>query len=169
MRITLIAATVLALTSAALAAETPATSNGVSAAFDRLKSLSGQWESQGPNGKARLSYEVVSGGNAVLERENAEGMPEMITVYYLDGDRLLLTHYCMAGNEPRMQARSFDAQTGELKFDFLDAANMANANAGHMHDVKLRFIDNEHVGATWEFYENGKAKFAETAEYKRIH
>jgi hypothetical protein len=139
------------------------------AAFERIKGLSGEWAANLKTGKARLSYEVVAGGNAVLERDAMEGMPVMLTVYYLDGDRLLLTHYCMAGNEPRMQARRFDAATGELTFEFLDATNLASPAAGHMHDATLRLTDNNHLSSAWEFYENGKPKMTETAEYTRIH
>ena len=123
MKSILVTIAVLVLTSAASGAETPKSGSEASAAFDRLKALAGQWEAQGKTGKSQLTYEVVSGGNAVFERDNNEGMPEMITVYYLDGDRVLLTHYCMIGNQPRMQARRIDPQTGELKFEFVESAS----------------------------------------------
>jgi len=77
-------------------------STPAAAMFARIKSLAGQWEAQVNGGKAEITYEVIAGGSAVMERESAEGMPPMLTVYYLDGNRLLLTHYCMAGNQPRM-------------------------------------------------------------------
>jgi len=48
----------------------------------------------------------------------------MISVYHLDGDRLILTHYCEVGNQPRMQATSFDPKSNEIDFNFLDATNM---------------------------------------------
>ncbi len=84
------------------------------AAFARLKGLVGEWEANADVGKARLVYELTGGGSAVVERESAENMPVMMTVYHLDGNRLLLTHYCMAGNQPRMEARSFDPAPGEI-------------------------------------------------------
>src|SRR5215470_4974278 len=106
----------LLLVSVTLAAAPAAnSSNDATAAFARLKTLSGEWEATTSMGKTHLSYQVISGGNAVVERESNEKTPEMLTVYYLDGDRLLLTHYCMAGNQPRMEARAFDPQTGELR------------------------------------------------------
>ena len=169
MKLTSVLTTSLLLTCAALAAEAPKPSTEASAAFDRIRQLAGKWQTSSKNGTGWLTYEVVSGGNAVLERETMANMPPMLTVYYLDGDRLLLTHYCMAGNEPRMQARHFNADTGDLKFEFLDATNLTSPAAGHMHDVAMRLIDNDHFSSAWEFYENGKPKFTETAEYTRVH
>ena len=139
------------------------------AAFARLKTLAGNWEAATKDmGKVKVSYELVSDGTAVLEKFSGERMPSMITLYHRDGERLLLTHYCMAGNQPRMAAKSFDAKTGELVFDFLDATNLASPAAGHMHAVTFKFLDAKNFSATWTFYENGKAKFAEAATYTRI-
>ena len=78
------------------------------AAFKKLAALAGEWKTE--DGKASLTYEVIAGGTAVIERETAEGRPSMVTLYHRDGDRLLLTHYCMAGNQPRM-ARTCRAPT----------------------------------------------------------
>lgn len=138
------------------------------AAFARLKTLAGDWEADTRMGKAHLNYEVIAGGTALVERETAEKMPAMLTVYHMDGDRLLLTHYCMAGNQPRMQARAFNPESGELQFQFLDAGNLANAGAGHMHNARFRFVDNDQLVTKWEFYENGRPKLTETAQYTRV-
>jgi hypothetical protein len=138
------------------------------AAFARLKALVGNWEAATDNGKERLSYELTGGDTALVERMGGGQTPPMMTVYHLDGDRLILTHYCMAGNQPRMQAQAFNAQTGELEFKFLDATNLASPGAGHMHNVNVRLIDNDHFDAAWQFYENGKPKFAETFHYTRV-
>jgi hypothetical protein len=141
---------------------------GASAAFARLKALVGEWEANTPSGKAHLTYELTGGGTALVERESADQMPGMLTVYHLDGDRLILTHYCMAGNQPRMQASSFNPDTGELQFQFLDATNLASPGAGHMHDARFRLVDNNHLETEWQFYENGKPKMTEAAQYTRI-
>jgi hypothetical protein len=138
------------------------------AAYARLKTLVGQWEADTPMGKAHVTYELIAGGTSLVERESAEKMPDMLTVYYLDGDRLLLTHYCMAGNQPRMQARSFNADTGDVDFRFLDATNLTSPDAGHMHNVKIRILDNNHFASDWEFYENGQRKMAEASQYTRV-
>jgi hypothetical protein len=150
------------------AGERPGTIIDAKAAFARLKELAGEWQGNSSMGKTRLTYELIAGGTSLVEREKGERMPEMMTVYHLDGDRLILTHYCMAGNQPRMQARSFDARTGELKFEFLDATNLATQDAGHMRNVTLRLIDNDRMTSAWEFYEGGRSKMTESFEYSRI-
>ena len=166
--LSLVIATLL-LTTAVFAGTAPGNSNNdAAAAFDKLKTLAGEWEANTDQGKTRVIYEVISGGNAIVEREITEKMPEMLTVYHLDGNRLLLTHYCAAGNQPRMEARAIDAQTGELRFKFLDATNLSNANAGHMHSVTLHLVDNNHLSSQWQFFENGQPKFTETAQYTRV-
>ena len=141
-------------------------------AFAKLQSLAGTWEGTAKDGsKSRVEYEVVAGNSAVVERfvndkmgaENA-----MVTVYYLDGGRLLLQHYCMAKNQPRMKAESFDAAGNELRFEFLDATGLPNPQAGHMHNATIRFIDADHISQEWQFFENGKQKFAETLQYTRV-
>lgn len=146
------------------------TSSGVdaSAAFARLKTLVGEWTADTPMGKSHVTYQLIAGGTALVERESAEKMPEMLTVYHLDGGKLILTHYCMAGNQPRMQAQAFDAGTGEVQFKFLDATNLKDANAGHMHNATIRVVDADHMNSEWQFYENGRLKMAETGQYTRV-
>lgn len=138
------------------------------AAFARLKTLVGEWEANTPDGKVRLAYELTGGGSALVERQTEEKMPSMMTVYHLDGDRLILTHYCMAGNQPRMQARGINPETGEIQFQFLDVTNLARPGAGHMHNAKLRVVDNSHLDSEWQFYENRAPKMTETAHYTRV-
>ena len=137
------------------------------AAFARLKTLVGRWEAQGDH-KDALTYELVAGGSALVERETGSDRPEMVTVYHLDGARLLLTHYCMAGNQPRMQLRTFDASTGELKFEYVDATNLASPAAGHMHTAAIRLVGPDQIATEWQFYENGKTTMTERARYARV-
>jgi hypothetical protein len=136
------------------------------AAFARLKTLAGEWQGDTTMGKARLRYEVIAGGTSLVEHESAEKMAPMMTVYHLDGDRLLLTHYCMAGNQPRMQATGFNPETGEIEFKFIDATNL-KPGAGHMREVKMR-IGEKQLASEWTFYEKGTPKATETFEYTRV-
>jgi hypothetical protein len=137
------------------------------AVYSRLKSLVGEWEADSQMGKVHVSYELVAGGTSLLERESGEKMPVMLTLFHVDGDRLLLTHYCMAGNQPRMQAKRFDASAGEVAFEFLDGTNL-KPGAGHMHNASFRLVDDQHFQSEWQFYENGKLKFSEKSQYTRV-
>lgn len=139
------------------------------AAFARLKQLEGEWQSvKATDGKvSHLTYRVIADGSAVEERFTG-GPGEMLTVYTLSDDRLLLTHYCMAHNQPRMEARSYNSASGSLDFDFLDATGLSTPDAGHMHSASFQFIDNDHFRTTWQFVENGKPKFNEPFEYTRV-
>ena len=140
------------------------------AAFARLRTMAGEWQADTSMGKARLTYELIGGGTALVERESFEKMPEMSmeTVYHLDGERLLLTHYCMVGNQPRMIARGYRPETGELRFEFLDATNLASPAAGHMHNASMRLVDDKHFTSDWEFFENGRLKNKESFQYTRV-
>ncbi len=150
-----------------LGAADPTPDRQTAAAFERLKTLAGDWQGSGADGKSNLSYELIAGGATLLERFSSDKEPVMMTMYHLDKNRLLLTHYCAAGNQPRMLG-SFNPETKELKFEFLDATNLANPAAGHMHNARIRFVDENHFVSEWDFYENGKKKFTETQEYARV-
>ncbi len=163
-----IATTILASAAAYAADAKSENSIDSAAAFSRLKSLVGEWQADTGMGKVHVSYELIAGGTALVERESGEHMPPMMTVYHFDGNRLMLTHYCMAGNQPRMQATAFNASTGAIKFRFLDATNLKSPGDGHMHNADIRIVDNNHMQSSWQFYENGQPKMTESADYTRV-
>src|ERR1700733_11472335 len=73
--------------------------------FNQLKSLAGSWEGTVDGKPMHLSLRVTSMGNALVHEMTIAGRPDdPITMLYIDGDRLLLTHYCDAGNRARMAA-----------------------------------------------------------------
>jgi len=139
-------------------------------AFEKLKSLAGHWETEKSNtNKATLDLELTSGGTAMLERFHMvdDGKPvEMITLYYLDGDQLKLTHYCMAGNQPTMVG-TYAPETKTLKFDFASITNLKSPDAGHMHHALYTFIDGDHFKTTWTFRKDQKDAFTEDVTYVR--
>jgi len=123
--------------------------------FAALKSLTGTWEGKTPEGKpVQVSYRVTSGGSALMSEIQGEH-EDMITMFHLDGDRLLLTHYCGAGNQPRMVATaSPDGKV--ITFNFLDATNLESPTAGHMHRMVLTMVDADHHTEEWVFASDGK-------------
>ena len=91
----------------------------------------------------------------------------METIYHPDGSRLLLTHYCMLGNHPRMQARKFDPASGELAFEFLDVTNLASPGADHMYNVKIRIVA-DHLTSEWQMFEGGRLKSTDSFQFTRV-
>jgi hypothetical protein len=160
-------ASLLLVAPAVYGAGTDSAAIDAKAAFDRLRGLVGEWEAKMDQGRFRVTFEVIAAGSAVVEREIVENMP-METVYYLDGSRLLLTHYCILGNQPRMEARFYNPETGELKFEFLDVTNLAHSGAPHMHNATFRFTDADHLTGDWQLFENGKLKSTETIQLTRM-
>jgi len=138
------------------------------AAFEKLKKLAGTWESRTSDGKTgKVTYEVIANGSAVIERDEHDGT-SMETVYHLDGKDLVLEHYCMAGNQPKMRASVYNPQTGELQFEFVSVGNLSSPGAGHMHNAAFKFVDDNQFASEWTFFEGGKAKFTEKIESRRV-
>jgi hypothetical protein len=162
----------LVLAATAIAAAGPAAPRSeikidAGAAFSRLKSLAGDWNVESARGRGHSRFAVIANGSVVLEHFGEPGGGEMLTAYHLDGDKLVLTHYCMAGNEPHMVAEKFDAASGELNFAFAGGANIGAAT-GHMHDAAFRLSSNDQFDAKWNFVEGGKLKFSEDVHYTRV-
>lgn len=166
MKRSLVVPVVLSLS---LLAPLAATEVPSAASFEKIKSLAGEWRGvSGKGKKVRLSYETIAGGTAVLETFGWEGSEQtMSTVYHLDGDRLVLTHYCVSNNQPRMQAQA-GGEPGVLRFEFLDATNLKSSADGHMHKALLRIHDQDHIGNAWTYFQDGKEAFTESGEYERI-
>jgi hypothetical protein len=134
--------------------------------FDHIKSLAGNWEGTAPNGKpAHINYKVVSGGTAVMESITEGPGNQMVTLYYLDGDYLMMTHYCTAGNQPRMRADATSSPS-TIKFTFVDATNLSGPDAGHMHAHSIIWKDADHVTQHWTWREKGQESVA-TFELQR--
>jgi hypothetical protein len=135
--------------------------------FEQLTPLAGEWEGTTADGRAvRLSYELASGGTALLERQQTGDEPEMITVYTPDGDRLYVTHFCSAGNQPQMRTPPFTGATKQFSFSLVRVTNLAGAGAGHMEHLILTLLDRDHFTQEWTWMENGKSK-TETFRFTR--
>jgi len=140
----------IVMTSFALAGE------GAKENFEKIKSLTGEWEGKNPEGKMVLvTYEVVSNGSAVMERMQSGKDPNMITMFHLDGDHLMLTHYCSAMNQPRMRSTGSEEEN-VIMFSLLDVTNLSKPAAGHMQKLILTFKDEDHLVTQWTFVEDGK-------------
>ena len=138
----------------------------------RLKTLEGEWKGRTAAGKpATLSYKTIAGGTAVMEIFSfgeTQGPTSMYTVYHLDGENLMLTHYCISNNQPRMRAQLPSEDPSILRFSFVDATNLAKPEQGHMYKAELRIVDDRHIANEWTYRQNGKDSFSEAVQYERV-
>lgn len=145
---------------AAPAAATPA------AAFTWIKELVGDWEGtfewsggRTARGSMNARYSLTGNGTAVVEDLLADGKPTMTSVYHLDGDALRMTHYCGAGNQPRLKANAVDGAKKSIRFDMVDITNLKSPTTGHVVAVDLESVDAGHLVVTFTFRGSGPDSF----------
>jgi len=130
--------------------------------FDKMKTLAGSWEGHTTTvppqadleGKPmKVTLRVTSMGHTLMHEATGTGRSDdPITMFVVDGDRLLLTHYCDADNRPRMVGKmSPDAKT--VEFEFLDVTG--NLQYGHMQHAVFTIIDENHHTEDWTYLEPG--------------
>lgn len=136
------------------------------AAFEHLRQLAGDWDQTSTKGwQGTTSVQVIAGGSAVLMTSNVGPHPgadeTMATVLHLDGDRLLLTHYCVARNQPRLVAAKISPDSRHIEFDFLDATGMRSPDAGHMRRAVFTIESSDRYRSRWTFSLGGQERWME--------
>ncbi len=151
----------LVLFGAVLAARglTDAGAKPAPAAFERFKALAGEWVSAEDGEMARKGdliarYAVTAGGSAVVETIFPGQAHEMVTVYHADGPDLVLTHYCMEGNQPRMRAKA--AQGPRFDFAYDGGTNIDPKRDRHMHSASLALLGADEIRTEWTELAEGK-------------
>lgn len=139
-------------------APAPAAPSEAEKAFETLKTLAGSWEGtvttvppmKDVEGKrAKVVIRVTSRGNALMHEMALTGIPDdPITMLYLDSERLMLTHFCDAGNRPRMAAKS-SPDGKAVAFEVVDVSG--STKRGHMADTKFTLVDASHHIEEWTF------------------
>lgn len=116
-----------------------------------------------------INFKTIAQGSVVHESSfDAHPNETMATMYYLDGTRLLLTHYCVSKTQPRLQASSFEDGGRKVTFTFLDATSLPSRDKGHMDKVIISFVDDTHFTSQWTWYQDGKERWLEEIKYERV-
>lgn len=141
--------------------------------FGILKKLVGKWEAvhknmmSGKPEKVVVTYRLTAGGTALIETLFPGTPHEMVSVYHGDGDDLVMTHYCMLGNQPMMRCE--DAYgANPLKFEFDGGTGIKSSKDPHMRALTVTFVDKNHFKQEWVFFENGKPKQDEALNFSRV-
>jgi hypothetical protein len=143
--------------------------------FDLMKALAGSWEGKMTSvpkyaeiegSPTKVTLRVTSMGNALMhEMTTARRPDDPITMIYLDNDQLSLTHFCDAGNRPRMTGKiSADGKTAE--FQFVDVAG--SNQYGHMHGAVFTFIDADHHSEDWMYMQPGDKMVHAHVDLQRV-
>lgn len=128
------------------------------AAFEKLKSLSGDWagpKMEGMPHATNQNYRVIAGGSAVKETCFPGTDMEMVSLYYLKGNDLVMQHYCVMGNQPRMKLNTKKSTADTLVFDF-DGGDNIKSTQGHMHSATLHFVGANKIEMSGVAKEKGK-------------
>ena len=144
-----------------------------SAEFEQLKSLIGVWEGEMPmKGKGdeageseemqmmkmTVEYRLTAGGSAIQETSFPGSPKEMVSMYHDRDGRLSMTHYCMLGNQPRMDLES--SGEDKLSFAFSKVNDLDPSTDMHMHSMVLSFVDENKITQRWTMFEGGEAQQA---------
>ncbi|MGA2978623.1 MAG: hypothetical protein ABSD76_03435 [Terriglobales bacterium] len=149
-KIAAIAATMIIVLSASLVVA----QSDAHKSFDLLKGMEGNWAGKNNQGQpVQVSFRITSGGSALMSEIHGHGPENMITMFHMDDERLLMTHYCGAGNQPRMKVISSDAKS--VSFEFFDGTNIGPGD-GHMQHVTFTEPDTDHHVEEWIFLDHGK-------------
>jgi hypothetical protein len=126
--------------------------------LEKMKKLAGTWLLADKDGKATdqvASIIKITAGGSVVHETLFPGQPhEMVSVYALDGGDLIMTHYCVLGNQPRMKADP-KSPARQIVFRFAGGANLDAQKDKHMHEAVLTIVDEDHVEVNGVGWENG--------------
>jgi hypothetical protein len=145
------------LLSTLLVADSVASPNLAVPAFQKLQSLTGEWEGTDNRGMAvHTEFQSSVSRTVIMEVLTPSDMPPMTTLYSLDDNAIALVHYCPTNNQPRMRAIPSDDPVRELTFNFVSAGNLPNMSVGHEHKLVIHFEDDDKFTESWTWRENGK-------------
>lgn len=168
MRMKIVASLVLALSACVLVgrAQDDKKGNDKNEALERFKQLAGEWTGKGPHGDMRIVYKVTSGGSTVMETIDPGSAHEMVSMIHADGPALLLTHYCMLGNQPHMKATPKSGDS-KIAFEFVKVTNLKSDKDMYMRSATFTFVDKDTLKTEWTGFEDGKEKEKMVMELKR--
>jgi hypothetical protein len=130
-----------------------------SAAFERIKGLAGEWiaAEDGPmtkKGDLVARYTLTAGGSAVVETLLPGTPHEMVTVYTAEGQDVVLSHFCLNANAPRMRAKAPAGARYEFAYD--GGTNIAPAVDKHMHSAWIEFVGKDELKSQWTELDHGQ-------------
>ncbi len=126
--------------------------------WESIKSLVGEWDGYHVEGGKKvathISVRMTGDGSAVMHVIDAGTPHEMVTMFYMDKETLMATHYCSAHNQPRFEAVA-SQNPKEVVFGFKDGTNIRPGD-GHMARLAITLVDADHHDEEWGYDLGGK-------------
>jgi len=149
----------------------PGAADDAEALFERLKGLEGVWEGSSTRGwDGRVEYRLIASGSTLMgiSEHGAHPGDTMATMYYRAADGIGLTHFCVAGNQPRLLATEIDPGGRRATFTFDGGTGLASRDEGHMDRVVVEFVGEDEFVSRWAWYEDGEERWLEEIRYRRV-
>jgi hypothetical protein len=139
--------------------------------FEKFKALAGRWRGHSTKGwEGDSTHRVLARDSVVMSTSEFDDAPGhgMATMVHMDGDRLLLTHYCEARNQPRLVASAVEDDGRTVVFTFLDGTNLPSRDVGHMDKAVYHFDGPDQFRSRWTWYQKGQETWFEDIRYTRV-
>ncbi len=80
-----------------------------------------------------------------------------MTMFSVDGDHLIATHYCAAGNQPQMLTETItEPQNKSLVFSLVRVTGMKTPEDWHNTGLEVLLEDKDHLAQKWTYLYKGK-------------
>lgn len=137
------------------------------ALFSAIAALDGRWQGQAPDGQTQFTdFAVIAAGSAVRENMMPGEEHEMTNMYTLDGNSLVMTHYCAGGNQPRMRATS--VENGRIEFRADGVSDLKSPDELYMGSMTLVILDDDRIEERWRALKAGELDHELTIEMTRV-
>ena len=165
----MLALAVVLLSGCSATPNAPVAAGATDDVLSRFRALDGEWTSTVESTEMppiAATYRTIANGSAVVETLLAGTPDEMISVFFLDGDRLLMTHYCAAQNQPHLVANEISENSVSFVADHI--TNHNDPNAMYMGEATWFFVDENHIRIRWWSFENGQRGDPMTVNSTRV-
>ena len=126
-------------------------------AFARLASLVGEWKGVQDGTEIQVTYTLIADGSALMEEFRPREGPTMLTLFSVDADRLLATHYCSAKNQPQMATEAIaDPLAKSVAFSLVRVTGLVSPDAWHNTGLVVTLEDGDHLTQRWTYLSHGK-------------
>jgi hypothetical protein len=126
-------------------------------AFEHLTSLVGEWKGTQEGTEMKLTYTLTADGSALMEEFRA-GKTVMVTMFTVDGDHIIATHYCSAGNQPQMVTKAITEPLAKsLVFSLSRVTGLKTPGDWHNTGLTIMMEDKQHLTQVWTYTYNGKS------------